>query len=95
MIIYGYQLWGLVGTGIALTAAHLLNCVAVVIYYSWRYKVRISQRVIYIFSILSLMGALAYSFTLLLDGWHYWVLGSMVFVISALASVMLFKRFSK
>ena len=95
MIIYGYQLWGLVGTGIALTAAHLLNCVAVVIYYSWRYKVRISQRVIYIFSILSLMGALAYSFTLLLDGWHYWVLGSMVFVISALVSVMLFKRFSK
>ncbi|MDO5447865.1 MAG: oligosaccharide flippase family protein [Prevotellaceae bacterium] len=95
LLIFGYQQWGLVGTGIALLVAHVLNCVGIVIYYSWRYKVRLSRRVGLIFSLLTTLGALAYAFTLCLSGVAYWMLGSLLLVVSVILAVALFKRYNK
>lgn len=93
LLIIGYQQWGLVGTGIALLVAHVLNCVGILIYYSWRYRVSISHRVGFIFSVLTSLGVLAYVSTLTLSGATYWVFGSVLFVISIFLSVKLFKRY--
>lgn len=95
MIMYGYQSWGLLGTGIALAIAHFVNCVMVVVFFSWKYKIRLSQRVLIIFSISILIGLLAYSFTLTITGFQYWIQGSVLFVISALLSFLLYRRYSK
>ncbi len=93
-IILGYNYWGLVGTGAALLFAHIINCVGVIIYCHWRYKVRLSQKVTILFCISSLLGTLAYLFTLTIYGIPYWVLGSLVLCISVLTSYILYKRFS-
>lgn len=93
LLIFGYQHWGLIGTGIALLAAHLINAVGVIAYYSWRYKVRLSQKVLVIFSILTILGMMAYVFTLTLSGIVYWALGSMALIVTTLVSYIIFKRF--
>lgn len=93
MVIYGYQHWGLVGTGAALLAAHFVNAVGVIVYYSWRYKVRLSLKVLLLFFILTMLGLMAYIFTLTLTGILYWSLGSMTLLITILVSYILFKRF--
>lgn len=95
LIIFGYEQWGLLGTGVALFVAHVLNCVGVVVYFSWRYKVRLSSKVARIFSLSIIFGAMAYTFTLMLQGWIYWALGISLFLISALTSYTLYKEYSK
>ena len=92
MIILGYQYWGLLGTGIALTFAHLINCIAIVLYYSWRYGVRLSRKALLIFVAQTLFGLMAYAFTYILDGAAYWVIGCALLVINTIFSYLLFKK---
>ena len=94
MIILGYQYWGLWGTGVALTFAHLVNCIAVVLYYSWRYKVRLSRKAVLIFTAQLLLGVMAYSFTYLLSGVGYWTTGIVLIIVNTIFSYLLFKKYS-
>lgn len=95
LIAFGYQYLGLLGTGIALAVAHFVNCTMVVVYFSWRYKIRLSHRVVIIFSISLLMGLLAYFFTLTSDGYQYWMQGCVLLVISTLVSLLFYRKYAK
>lgn len=95
MVVYGYQLWDLVGTGVALFASHLLNCVAVVIFYHYKYKVTLSSRVVLISSVLITMGIAAYAVTLFFEDYVYWIVGIALTAVSTIVSLRLYNRYSE
>ena len=84
LLVVGYQQWGLLGTGIAITLAHVFECLMIHLYAYKKYGYRRSAAVSRYFVILFALGCLAYTFTILLDGIAYWAVELLLVVASAL-----------
>ena len=92
MIIAGYQLWGLYGTGLALSLSYLINFVLVGGYAYFHYHYRMSGRVLYYAAIQLGLGIAVYVFSLIDNQVFYWLLGSILCVVSMLISVIILRR---
>ena len=84
LLVVGYQQWELMGTGIAITLAHVFECLMIHLYAYKKYGYRRSAAVSRYFVILFALGCLAYTFTILLDGIAYWAVELLLVVASAL-----------
>ena len=73
LVVIGYQHWGLLGTGVAITLAHVFDYLMINLYAYKKYGYRVSVTVSRYAVVLLSLGFLAYACTILLDGIVYWI----------------------
>jgi O-antigen/teichoic acid export membrane protein len=81
-IILGYRHWGIWGTGLAITLAHLAEFLIINGYARWRYQYKQSSTVLKYGAVHLLIGLLAYILTMTVDDVTYWLLGAVLIVVS-------------
>ena len=87
LVIMGYRLWGLTGTGIAILLATVLNSLLIVTYMGRRFQVRLRWGLVRIFLIQTGIGCGAFYASMLLSGAGYWAVGIVVSLLSLGVSV--------
>jgi len=87
LIIFCYDHWGLYGTGVAITLAHLFEYLLVNGYAYKKYGYRCSATVFGYALVQGALGGLAFLLTLVSDGILYWGTGSLVVLLSASLSL--------
>lgn len=92
LIIFGYEQWGLIGTGVALTVAHVFDYIMINGVARWLYKYKMSSAVIRYGAIHILIGLLAYFTTITVDGYAYWVFGIGLSLVSTLFSLLILRQ---
>ena len=92
LIMFGYEHWGLLGTGIAITLAHVFEYLLVNGFAYKKYGYRFSATV-YGYAIVQVsLGLLAYVLTLIADGVLYWGTGLSVVLLSFCLSLHVLRR---
>ena len=87
LIFFGYRYWGLFGTGVAITLAHVFEFLLVNAYAYKKYGYR-SSATVYGYAIVQVaLGLLAYILTLVADGYLYWAVGALIVMLSGLLSL--------
>jgi hypothetical protein len=89
LIIFGYEHWGLVGTGMAITLANVFDFVMINAVARWRYGYKMSPAVMKYSAIHILIGLLAYFTTITVGGYAYWVFGIGLTLVSTLFSLLI------
>ena len=92
LIIFGYEHWGLIGTGIAITLAHVFDYIMINGVARWLYNYKMSSTVIRYGAIHVLIGLLAYFTTITVDGYAYWVFGIGLSLVSTLFSLLILRQ---
>ena len=92
LIIYGYEHWGLIGTGIAITVAHVFDYLMINGVAYWLYGYKMSSAVIRYGAIHILIGLLAYFTTITVDGYAYWVFGIGLSLVSLMFSLLILRQ---
>lgn len=87
LVLYGFHRWGLLGTGIALTAAHVIEVVVAGGYAYFRYHYRVTSSVLCYAGVQIALGVAAYALTWAGGGMLYWVAGSLLLVASGAYSL--------
>ena len=82
LIMVGYRHWGIWGTGLAITLAHLVEFLIINGYARWRYQYKQSSTVVKYFAVHLLIGLSAYILTMTVDEVAYWLLGVLLIVVS-------------
>ena len=82
LIMVGYWHWGIWGTGLAITLAHLVEFLIINGYARWRYQYKQSSTVVKYFAVHLLIGLSAYILTMTVDELAYWLLGALLIVVS-------------
>ena len=92
LMMFCYDCWGLLGTGIAITLAHLFEYLLVNAFAYKKYGYRFSATV-YEYAVVQVsLGLLAYVLTLTVDGLLYWGTGLSVILLSAGLSLHVLRR---
>lgn len=96
LVIVGYQRWGLFGTGVALSVAHLCDLLTVSTYAHFKYGYKPTAAVLRYMAMQYAFGAAAYAVTCFLSSWNYWVVGVVVVGVSAATSlyIIIYKKTS-
>ena len=92
LIVLGYQHWGLLGTGIAITLAHVFDYLLINLYAHKKYGYRVSATVSRYAVVLLALGFLAYAFTIVFDGVVYWTVELIVVLASCLYSLQILRK---
>ncbi len=92
LVVIGYQHWGLFGTGIAITLAHVFDYLMINLYAYKKYGYRVSVTVSRYAVVLLSLGFLAYACTILLDGIVYWIVELIVVLASGLYSLQILRK---
>ncbi|SEM66455.1 Membrane protein involved in the export of O-antigen and teichoic acid [Prevotella sp. ne3005] len=87
LIFFGYRYWGLFGTGVAITLAHVFEFLLVNAYAYKKYGYRSSATVYGYAIVQGALGLLAYILTLVADGYPYWAVGTLIVTLSGLLSL--------
>ena len=88
LVVSGYNRWGLWGTGVALTAAHVLELLMVYVYCRLRFGYRISASVMQYAGVQLPLGLSVYLLTLLDNSWLGYALGFGLCLVSTAASLV-------
>ena len=91
-IVLGYQYLGLLGTGIAITLAHVFDYLLINGYAYKNYGYRVSATVVRYASVQVVLALLAYAITLLFDGFLYWSVGFVLVVLSVYYSLHILRQ---
>ena len=86
-VIVGYRYWGIWGTGLAITLAHLAEFLIINGYARWRYQYKQSSTVMKYGAIHLLIGLSAFILTITADEVVYWLLGGVLIIVSTLFSL--------
>lgn len=92
LIIIGFRYWGLLGTGVAISVAYLLELFLVYTYTHFHYRFRLSMSVFKVFLIQLPSGILAFILSFCLRGILYWLLGIICIAISAFISLRILQK---
>ena len=87
LVVFGYQYWGLFGTGVALSVSYLFDILLVGTYAYVRYQYRFSLPVLQYAGIQLSLGLAVYVVTLIDNPYIYWILGMLLCVASLLVSL--------
>jgi len=87
LIMVGYRHWGIWGTGLAITLAHLVEFLIINGYARWRYQYKQSSTVVKYFAVHLLIGLSAYILTMTVDDVAYWLLGVVLIIVSLVFSL--------
>ena len=91
LIVLGYQHLGLLGTGVAITLAHVFDYAMINLYAYKKYGYRVSATVSRYAAVLLTLGFLAYACTILLDGIAYWAVELAIVLVSGLYSFQILR----
>lgn len=91
-VIFGYNNWGLDGTGIALAVTGFVDCICVAGYCCWKYDLEISGRLFRDFLLQFTIGLLALATVKFMSGWTYWLAGMVMLSLSIYVSLKMFRR---
>lgn len=90
LVIWGYSLWQLLGTGVAITLSAVFDYFLLMGYTYFRYHYRPTLSVLK-YSLLHLsLGVVAFLLANYTDGWQWWVGGALVFTVSLIATLYTF-----
>ena len=89
LMMYGYRHWGLLGTGIAITAANVFDFFMIHTVAYFRYGYKMSSAVMRYSAIHILIGLLAFFTTITVDGFVYWIFGIGLSLVSLLFSLLI------
>lgn len=92
LIIFGYEHWGLIGTGIAVTLAHVFDYLLINGMARWLYGYKMSSAVMRYGAIHILIGFLAYFTTITVDGYVYWVFGIGLSLVGIMISLLILRQ---
>lgn len=92
LVLVGYEMYGLLGMGIALTFQNFLDMLLVMAISRWKYDVRFSPRRIADLIVFSLFLFATYAVCLKLDGWQYWTCGITLTLLCTAYSILKFKQ---
>ena len=92
LIIFGYEHWGLLGTGIAVTLAHVFDYLLINGVARWLYGYKMSSAVMRYGAIHILIGLLAYFTTITVDDYAYWVFGIGLSLVSIMFSLLILRQ---
>ena len=88
LVVFGYERFGLWGTGVALTLSYVLDLLIVYAYAHLRYGYRLSLPVMQYAAMQLPLGVAAYVVTLIDDNpYIYWILGAIICFVSLAISV--------
>ncbi len=87
LVIFGYETWGLTGTGIALSVSYVAELLLVSIYTHVRYGYKVSGQVAQYAGIQFSLGIAAYIVTFIDNPFIYWSLGGLICLVSLLISL--------
>ncbi len=91
LIIMGYEWWGLYGTGIAVTLAHLFDYLMINSFAYQKYGYRCSVTVFRYAAVQLLLGVGVFVLTLTTSGTAYWTLGILLTLLSGLFSLQILR----
>lgn len=86
-----YQRWGLTGTGIAIALASAFDFAMLCLYMHWKYGYCPSHQAVRYCLMQLPLGLLAFLVTFIHQGLLYWLMGSLLFVVSLMVSINVFK----
>jgi O-antigen/teichoic acid export membrane protein len=92
LLIFGYERWGLYGTGIAIALAHVFEYLLVNTYAYKKYGYRFSATVSGYAIVQISLGLLAFILTLLADGLLYWGVGAFIVLLSLSLSLQILRK---
>ena len=92
LVVLGYQRWGLLGTGVSITLAHVFDYAMINLYAYKKYGYRVSVTVSRYAVVLLPLGFLAYACTIVLDGFVYWLVELFVVSASSLYSLQILRK---
>ena len=92
LIVYGYERWGLLGTGVAITVAHVFDYLMINGVARWQYGYKTSSAVMKYSAIHLTIGFLAYFTTITVDGYVYWVFGLGLSLVSIMFSLLILRQ---
>lgn len=92
LIIYGYENWGLWGTGLALSVSYLIDFVLLYIFARIKYRFVITRTVVVYMSMMLPIGIAAYMVTLLAEGCIYWFAGAILAIANICLSVSILSK---
>ena len=92
LTIYGYQYWGLVGTGVALVVSYVIELVAVATFMHYRYGYVVSAPVVRYFLIQFLLGVLVYLACFISQPLLHWGIGVLGILLSSAYSLHVLRR---
>jgi O-antigen/teichoic acid export membrane protein len=92
LLIVGYNYFGLLGTGIAITCASIIDFIIVLIYAHIKYGYHLSKNVRSCILYQLPLGLFAYVVTFIHGGWIYWLLGIVIIIISSYISIHILRR---
>lgn len=92
LVLVGYELYGLLGMGIALTVQNLLDMLLVMGISRWKYGVPFSSRRIMDIVTFTIMICSVYATCIYMEGWLYWTCGILLIVLCTAYSLLKFRK---
>lgn len=86
-VVVGFSHWQLMGAGVALAAAIVIEWLYVLLFCMWKYGYRPTAVAYRYLAVQLLVGLLAFAVTRLAGGWAYWVMGIACWLVSLSISV--------
>jgi len=92
LVIVGYEWWGLVGAGVGLFMAELVDTVVVNIFASRKYRYRCTFSAFKYSASHLFIAAFTFLCVRVTDGWVYWLSGVFMIVVSAAMSIWVLRK---
>ena len=92
LVVLGYYLWDLWGTGLAVAVSYIFDVVIVYAYVRMRYRFRWSRSVLRLIGVQLSLGVLAYLASLIQTAWLSWAAGLAVFALSLTATYIFLRQ---
>lgn len=92
LVMFSFRHWGILGTGVAIVAAHVFDYLMIVGYAYRKYDYRCTAVIGRYMSVQLSVGLAAYIVSLLLNGWAYWTAEAVLTLISTAYSVRVLRQ---
>lgn len=92
LVMLFYNLLGIIGAGVAVTVAGIIDFFTIILYTRYKYGYRLSGHVIRYALMQIPIGMAAYGVTFIAGGWAYWLLGILLTMASTAVSVRILQR---
>lgn len=91
-VALGYTRWGIYGTGGAIVLAHVFDYLMINAYAYWKYGYRCTWQIMHYAGVQLTLGALAFSASVLFEGWAYWTTEAALTFVSTAYSLWVLRQ---
>ncbi len=92
LVLVGYHYAGLLGMGVALTIQNFIDMALVMAISKWKYGVTFTLPRILLMCLQTLLLVGTYALCTILDGWHYWLAGTLMTLLASVYSLIIYRR---